>query len=193
MRLFEDLVRAQAATGRINGISLGIVSRTDDPEKLQRVQVRDMSKGGESESDWLYRLLPYNQYTPPIPLVGDLVVLGYIDGNPHQGVYLGVIHNSKNTPLGELPDFDMAIGGVSLTLTKAGKLTARGLTAIDIECTGAAKVQAGGAITLKAPSITLDSPSINFTGSSDVSINGKQIATVGAPDNRGDVITSRGW
>jgi hypothetical protein len=55
-------------------------------------------------------------------------------------------------------------------------------------------VQVGSAQILMAPdgAIAVIGTDINIQAD-NVAINGKQVATVGAPDTRGDNLTARGW
>ena len=82
--------------GRQFGLQFAIVTNCDDPLKLRRIKVTTESKGGLTETDWLMpvKILPY--YDPPIPPVGSSVIIGFLDGNPHDGVYLGSTINRTN-------------------------------------------------------------------------------------------------
>ena len=82
--------------GRQFGLQFAIVTNCDDPLKLRRIKVTTESKGGLTETDWLMpvKVLPY--YDPPIPPVGSSVIIAFLDGNPHDGVYLGSTINRTN-------------------------------------------------------------------------------------------------
>ena len=141
MDMFADIIKANQPSGLIQGISIGVVSDVADPLSMQRVQVQDMTKGSKSESDWLFRLLPFTSYSPPVPKVNDLVVIGYIDGNPHKGCYLGVIVNQNNKPVGGNDDLTIVLGGATVKLTSSGVLTAVGVASATIESIGDVKVK----------------------------------------------------
>lgn len=92
---------ASSLRGRVLGIQRGVVvnngtgAKKPDPENRRRIKIMVPSKG-VSESGWLecLNLLPYND--PPLPKVGATVFALFVDGNPHDGVWLGPSTNLKN-------------------------------------------------------------------------------------------------
>ncbi len=54
------------------------------------------SKGGQTESNWLWRVVegPYDD--PPLPRVGQTVPVAFFDGDAHEGCYWGVLTNFPN-------------------------------------------------------------------------------------------------
>lgn len=192
MDFFDAILQANsnAVTDTI-GLQYGIVSAVNDPLKLQRVQVYDQAKGGESASDWLIRGLPFTNFTPPVPKVGDLVIFGYILGDPHHGCYLGVAVNEKNKPVGADSDITVLLGSTKVSVKVDGTVTVEGAKEVTVKATKVI-LDTTQEITLKSPKLTIESPDINVTTSS-YKVAGKQIATVSAVDSRGDTITSKGW
>jgi hypothetical protein len=102
-QIFAILSQSQKANqialdlfGRQFGLQFAIVTNCDDPLKLRRIKVTTESKGGLTETDWLMpvKVLPY--FDPPIPPVGSSVIIAFLDGNPHDGVYLGSTINRTN-------------------------------------------------------------------------------------------------
>lgn len=170
MDLFDYIIRVNAESSESAGVQYGIVADVNDPLNLQRVQVYDQAKGGKFKSDWLMRGLPYTGFSPPVPKLGDLVVFGYIGNDPHLGCYFGLIVNLENKPVGSDTDLTIALGGTEVAIKIDGsvKVRARGPVSIDSETE----------IALTAPSVT---------------IAGKQVATVGATDSRGDTLVTKGW
>lgn len=182
MTLFENISQANKDDGLLQGLQWGIVADNDDPLKLQRLQVYDAAKGGGFKSDWLIRALPFTSYSPPVPKVGDLVAFGYIGGNPHYGVYVGVAVNQNNKPVGGDRDLTIVLGSTSVSLSSQGAAVVKGATFVTVEATN---------ITLKGN--TIIDGSLSITNASTAQIQGKQIATVGAGDTAGHTIINKGW
>lgn len=215
MDLFADLVRANMPTGTIDGISFGLVANVTDPLKLQRLQVYDMTKGGQHTSDWLFRLLPYTSYSPPVPQLNDLVVVGYIDGNPHKGCYLGVVVNNKNKPVGSDSDLTLILGNAKIELLIDGTMIATGLKSATVEARERVSVRAGTEAVLEAPQVTvkatnsatIEAPQLALKASGQLTLEsatialqttnakvaGKDITAVGGRDSRGDTIVDKGY
>ncbi len=173
------------------GIQYGIVADIADPLKLQRVQVYDQAKGGNFKSDWLIRGLPFTSFTPPVPKVGDLVIFGYILGDPHHGCYLGCAVNQNNKPVGAEDDITVVLGSTTIKVTLSGNVTVSGAKSVEVKATKVT-IDSSEELTLKTPKLTIESPNIDVTTSS-YKVAGKQIATVSAVDSRGDSLTSKGW
>lgn len=199
MEFFEQIIAANRPTGEMLGLQWGIVASTDDPLGLQRVQVYDQAKGGQHRSDWLIRGLPFTQFSPPIPKVGELVVFGYIAGNPHHGCYLGLAVNQNNKPVGADSDLTVVLGDVKLSVTIGGDVTLTGANSVMVDCqsltakASTATVESTGNMTLKAQQLTIDSPQVTFSNTSSLSVGGQQIATIGAVDTQGHTLTTKGW
>jgi hypothetical protein len=193
MKLFDHIIQANAESSDIQGIMYGIVADIKDPLKLQRVQVYDQSKGGEYKSDWLMRGLPFTSFSPPMPKVGDLVIFGYIMGDPHHGCYLGVVVNNVNKPVGDDKDFTIVLGGATVSIKAS-------TGDVKVETTGKVDVK-GKTVTIEAteqlkflsPKVVYDSPDVDLGAPTSVKISGKQVVTLTATDNRGDTLVSKGW
>lgn len=185
MQFFDDLISATTPNGTITGVSLGIVANTDDPEQMQRIQVYDMTKGGTYVSDWMFRLLPFTQFSPPLPKLNDLVLVGYINGDPHQGCYLGLMVNKKNVPVGANNDFTIVVGGTKISLTLAGDVAVEGAKSVSIN--------ASDKVTVESAELVFKAGSVDFQDCSSFKVGGKQVATLGAKDNTGDTIVTKGW
>jgi Type VI secretion system/phage-baseplate injector OB domain len=101
--IFETLRQSKQASKQasdLNGRSpftqFGIVTNNEDPTGKRRVRVTLQSKGGQTETDWLYRVLDCPYDDPPLPRLGQTVMVGFIEGDPHSGVYGGIITNEPN-------------------------------------------------------------------------------------------------
>lgn len=279
--IFEALAAAQSSSqfaqdlmGRSLGLQFGIVTNTDDPLKIRRIKCTIESKGGLTETDWLMALKVIPNYDPPIPPIGSSVILGFIDGNPHDGVYLGSTINQTNTqddgqadPVADstltIPgDEKETIGGnsthtiegdfthttkgnveetiegtaetlikkalshtveqvenrrtnLNLTIDCGLTLTLRNDAGASLTLTAAGAIVLGDAygnqIILSANQVNSGSPagmmfnltdnatidlngrSINIVNAGGVSINGKQVAVVGAVDSAGHTVVNRGY
>jgi hypothetical protein len=199
MEMFDGILAGSKPTGDLLGIQYGLVADTKDPLGLQRIQVYDQAKGGKHKSDWLIRGLPFTSFSPPVPKVGDLVVFGYILGDPHHGCYFGCAVNNVNRPVGSEDDFTIVLGGVTVSLTTQGIVGIKGAKEVNIESTKVT-VKTTGDLSLEAKDLTIKADTVKFTcpdtdfgAASSLKVSGKQIATVGAPDGRGDVLTDKGW
>lgn len=178
MGLFNDLtIMNQGLNGRVQGIQWGIVADTDDPLELDRIQVLDASKGGKSKSDWLVRVLPFPSISPPLPEIGDTVLISYVEGDPHNGTYLGIPQNNTNPNLHNRTDLVMKVGSTQVAITPEGAVT---IDATDV--------------TINAENVVFNTGDFAIAGASSVTINGKQVTTLGAADSDdGDVLVSKGW
>lgn len=94
----ESQRASQLATdleGRSPFPSIGTVTQNDDPEQRRRVKV-SFPKNMNIESPWLDRKTTSPSDDPPVPKIGQTVEVSFIDGDPHRGVYSGVLTNAKN-------------------------------------------------------------------------------------------------
>lgn len=123
MELFDHLLSAyqttQAATDllqRVLAVEKGIVTDNKDPLAMGRVKATLSELGAKTETDWLYRLIPSPLISFPVPQVGDTIAVGYFDGDPHKGFYLGLLQNNLNPAAS--PDSFVFLDGISsLTVT----------------------------------------------------------------------------
>lgn len=156
MELFNAITKAnRSLQGRVQGIQYGIVASVDDPLGLGRIQCLDAAKGGKSLTDWLHRVLPFPGYSAPLPQPGQTVLIGYIDGDPHQGIYWGVLQNLVNPVINQGDNLVITVGSVTLQISPDG--------------------------------------SVDLSGVDRVTINGKQVTTLGAKDSDGDTLVQKGW
>jgi len=88
-------------TDHIVGVVPGTVSDNQDPEKLYRVQVKYVVPGGDILSAWarVATLMggPEMGFAC-LPEVDDEVLLRFINGNAHEPVVVGAVHNGKDKP-----------------------------------------------------------------------------------------------
>ena len=84
-----------------SGLTLARITNVNDPDKLNRVKCLPVGVPEAEETDWCYFMAPMGGkergvYFPP--QVDDLVVLAYLDDDPHRPVMLGAIWNTETTP-----------------------------------------------------------------------------------------------
>jgi phage baseplate assembly protein gpV len=94
--LFKDLVSAThnvAKLGdigdRVIGVQIGRVTDVDDPEYLRRIKVELEAYPGQS-TDWLECFAAVIGTDPPLPKLGQLTMVQFINGDPHRGIWQGV-------------------------------------------------------------------------------------------------------
>jgi hypothetical protein len=182
--LFQAVMNANAPKEEQDSWQFGIVADNKDPLKLGRLQVYDQAKGGKYKSSWLFRALPFTSFTPPVPKVGDLVCFGYIDGNPHQGCYSGVIVNNINAAVGGDNDFTIVLGGAKVVITSTGSVSVTNAKEVTVEAT-TVNIKASGSLNLEASTISMTAGTATLAG--------KDIAVKGAVDSRGDSLVTKGW
>ena len=193
MDIFDHIIRANTESSDVPGLQYGIVADIRDPLGLQRVQVYDQTKGGQYKSDWMMRGLPFTSFSPPVPKLGDLVIFGYIMGDPHHGCYLGLVVNNVNRPVGADSDLTIVLGGAKVTIEASNgnvSVTTNG----NVVVKGAkVTIEATDSLTIKAPTVSYQAGNISMGNPGSLTVAGKDLATVGAVDNRGDTLVSKGY
>lgn len=105
--------------------------RNDDPANLRRIKVA-LPANPALESDWMIRLQPHPFIDPPLPTIGQTVLIYYIEGLETQGCYLQLVNNTNPSLSKEDPIKDLSeeIPGNKVTdikgnnsLTVEGKIT----------------------------------------------------------------------
>ena len=84
-----------------SGLTLARVTNVTDPDKFNRVKCLPVGVPDAEETDWCYFMAPMGGkesgvYFPP--KVDDLVVLAYLDDDPHRPLVLGAVWNTELTP-----------------------------------------------------------------------------------------------
>ena len=83
------------------GLTMAVVTNINDEEKLNRVKCLPIENENAEETDWCYVMAPlggkeHGQFF--FPSVNDLVVLGYLGGDPHRPFVLGAFWNTEVKP-----------------------------------------------------------------------------------------------
>jgi hypothetical protein len=172
---FESLFQAkrgasfgQDMDGRIPYPILATVSRHLPDRKITVADPANPS----IESAPLNRLLHDPNNDPPMPLVGSTVMVFYVDGLPTNGWYI-CCQNAVNPPLSKEDQVEDHTKFVSKVFY----------------------LRSEESILLNVGSVmfSISSDSVEITGATNVKINGKQVATIGAVDDDGDTLISKGW
>lgn len=96
--------------------TIGIVTKSDDPEQLGRVRVK-LPAYNDIQTDWVPQVLPaagHNKGFVCLPDVGDLVLVLLIRENPAQGIVLGGLYGEEQVP-------DRQLLGESVLSSNRGK------------------------------------------------------------------------
>lgn len=203
MELFKSLNLAMAGAkhgldleGRAYMPYLAIVTANDDPQNRRRIKASDPA-APSLETDWLRRLQHHPSIDPPLPKIGQTVLVLSIDGDPLNGWYL-LCCNDTNPVLPKAnpqDDLHEVVVGDKDERTDGDRI-------INVGQSLTLKNDAGASITLAASGnvVITDAAgnSINLAsgitfGTSSLVVGGKQIATVGALDSRSDTIVQKGW
>lgn len=198
--------------GRSPFFQLGIVSNNMDPLGKRRVKCTLQSKGGQCETDWLFRLTHDPQNDPPLPKVGQTVAVMFIDGDPHSGVFFGLITNQLNPEKDQenpiLDDTRQVEGDRQTridqndTLLVGKKFRLQNDAGAYLELSELGAVVLGDAFghtwTLGGTGGTqwiwnLNGASVEVINAGGFGINGKQVIVVGSTDSDGDTNNTRGY
>lgn len=194
-------------SGRMPGSFLAIVTQNVDPKNLRRILVADPTMPNIN-SHWVRRSLGYPHTDPPLPEIGSTVLVTSCAGDATILYYQSVV-NATNPALEKenaikdhrekLPgDRIVSIQGTDQERIEKDKNTSTGLS-MTLKCDAGAviKIFEDGTIELSdvaGNKIRLGGlAGISITALSDVKIQGKSVATVGAKDDRGDTLVTRGW
>lgn len=219
-RCSESLTIAEKLADRDMSVKFCITTDVGDPLDLRRIRVTTTAKAGLTQGDWAMRVLPCPYWDPPMPTVGMSAIIENTDGNPHDALYLGhPINNTNPAYLKSDPLLDdwryipgdsiLEIGGgaeyslgdswISTVETgdwivnvSEGVCTITGPSS-SIQIDGnTIKLKALSNVSIDAPQgITLNGSYLNVTNGR-WSIDGQEIAVIGARDSDNDVLVSSG-
>lgn len=86
---------------KIYGVTVGIVTNIDDPEKLGRIKVKFPHRNGDRATDWVYMVTPMagsSRGMLLLPEVNDEVLLAFNHGNIDEPYVIGALWNGKDKP-----------------------------------------------------------------------------------------------
>lgn len=75
--------------------TLAIVLKNNDPEQRRFIKIADPIFEGKIESNWIRPIRVTQNSDPPLPEIGQSVIVFYINGDPELGYYLPVILDSN--------------------------------------------------------------------------------------------------
>ncbi|WP_430882543.1 phage baseplate assembly protein V [Fusibacter sp. JL216-2] len=99
-----DLLKEESSKSddKMYGLTLGIVTNTEDPENLGRVKVQLLLRdASDNETDWIRVAVPFagnKMGAYFIPDVDDEVLVGFINGDIHKPFVMAGLWNTKNKP-----------------------------------------------------------------------------------------------
>lgn len=186
-RLLSGSEQSLEMVGRHFSMIKGIVTNNNDPENRRRIKATTAISPG-IDTNWINRLKSFSGIDWPLPVVGSTVLLLFEEDNPLKGFYIQ-IENDISPPQGKISpqdDLFLSVTGIIQILCQNaikvvfnnGTISIEGNIIIDGNVTISGDVTVNGNVSLS---------------SSSVSINGAQVATIGAVDNAGEVLISRGW
>lgn len=181
----------QDLAGRIYGLQWGIVSAELDPTGLRRIKVISDNKGAKTLTNWLMCAVPFYQLSTDTPPPGSLAIYSYINGDPNDGVYHGLVKNGVDIP-DDIGWYIHRHHGYVLAVDPLGQLTV--LSSKDDVSTSIELKPNEVRLTSGSTSMVLDNTgSIRFENINSFKINGKQVLTVDSRDSDGDVSITKGW
>ncbi|MDJ1493625.1 phage baseplate assembly protein V [Cytophagaceae bacterium DM2B3-1] len=159
---------------------LAVVRKNDDPQQQGRVRVQFQWQDGDNMSDWIRVMSPdaggngdkvaKNRGFVFIPEEGDLVMVGYKDGNPDAPFVLGSLHHGK-----------IGSGGgkgnktKSLTTRSGSTVTLdddKGSVTVSDPSGNTIILHGDGTMTIKAPNkLTIESKEIHVLAENDLEIS----------------------
>lgn len=103
LNIFETVQETKEK--RMYGVTVGIVTNNQDPDKLGRVKVklpiRKPNSGNETETDWAMVAMPMAGKQRGmffLPEVDDEVLVAFLDGDINCPYIIGSLWNAKDTP-----------------------------------------------------------------------------------------------
>ncbi len=91
----------QMGQGSVFTLTLATVKSINDDQKLNRVKCLPIGAPDNEMTDWCYVMTPMGGKERGLflfPQVDDLVVLGYLESDPHRPIVLGSFWNTTSTP-----------------------------------------------------------------------------------------------
>lgn len=198
MNPFESFPGAGSpeTSSRIQGVVIGLVTNTRDPEKLARVKLKFPWLSDSDESDWARVATPMagrERGLQLMPEVDDEVLVAFEHGDMRFPYVLGVLWNGKDRPPQDNADGRNNVrvlksrGGLEIRLTdEQGKekieiLDKSGRNRIVIDAAGKAiTIAADGDVTISAPqgTLKLEARTIEMKATGDATLQAGQAMTV---------------
>ena len=85
-------------TQQVSPFQVCVVTDNNDPAGLRRIRVSRSVQAGVSHSYWAYAGRSQTHTDEPLPAVGSTVLVGAVDGDPHDLIFIKTICNDRNPP-----------------------------------------------------------------------------------------------
>jgi len=85
-------------TQQVSPFQVCVVTDNNDPAGLRRIRVSRSVQAGVSHSYWAYAGRSQTHTDEPLPQVGSTVLVGAVDGDPHDLIFIKTICNDRNPP-----------------------------------------------------------------------------------------------
>ena len=85
-------------TQQVSSLQVCVVTDNNDPAGLRRIRVSREVQAGVSHSYWAYAGRSQTHTDEPLPSVGSTVLVGAVDGDPHDLIFIKTICNDRNPP-----------------------------------------------------------------------------------------------
>ena len=85
-------------TQQVSPFQICVVTDNNDPAGLRRIRVSRAVQAGVSHSYWAYAGRSQVHLDEPLPSVGSTVLVGAVDGDPHDLIFIKTICNDRNPP-----------------------------------------------------------------------------------------------
>ncbi|TFI51026.1 hypothetical protein BLD44_028535 [Mastigocladus laminosus UU774] len=215
LQIFDILHNTQKSLNAppIPTAAVGVVTNNNDPSNLRRVKVVTSDKPN-IESDWLWCVQPTTDHDDVMPSVGSTVLITFLDGNNHRGVWHGVLVNETNQPLDkqsatkdrykEIPGNDdlKVVENITVNVGKTFRL--QNDAGCYLELNEAGFIILGSTVTNQRWTLGSGSSGngwqwdcggaeVRFSNVSDVTIENKSVLTIGSQDDDGDISVTRGY
>jgi len=192
--LMTEIVRRELASQR--GIALGVVDtvHSNDGGSGEHHLDCDVRLHG---SGLVLQSVPVSVARPglsAVPRAGDLVVLGFVDGDVNGAIVLGVVHTAATPPPDAAPDevvyevpdsggtrrLEVRLpNGSTLTLSDSELMVSMGSTTVTVEQDGAIALDAASDVSIKAAgSLTLEAQTGATLKGATVTVEGSGSATL---------------
>lgn len=198
----KNASNAAEISNRPFGAVKGIVTANDDPDGKRRIKATIAAMPG-IDTPWLERLKIIPGLDANIPEIGSTVLILFEENDFLNGLWIP-IENTVSPPQtknNRLLDWWLNVPGIIQIFAsdnsvdiemKDGKITINANVIINGNVSIVGDVDIEGDISIEGD-LFLTSDTIEILNANSVSINNKQISTVGAVDQAGHALVNRGW
>ena len=183
----------QSLQGKALGCQWAIV--TESEPELKRVKVRLV--GREASTEYNLVVLPCEGLTVPLPTKNQVCLVSPINGDTTEFALMGYPINNQNKPDASIDSFVYKLGASVLRINPLFILIQSGSNGIIVSGEGVkwVKVLPDGSLDSSGNvlSISVDEGAVAVTNCTSFTLNGKEVATIGAKDTDNDTLITRGY